>query len=288
MKCEKIAAVTPDQGDGPERWDEGTPTHRSATSGRPGQASWRVREGGRPEGGRSTRAGIALLQRLCGVLSKHCVGQMPQVLDLGGLEPGSRRFVEETLGEGEVSILSRGLEEARIQETALPGVWLLHIADAGGRALRHVIEVADVPGLVRATAFVGARISLSTLTVLPEGVMNAPAVLTELEARAAAWESGQPAHIVNLTLLPQTEEDLTFLGALLGRGPVSILTRGYGNCRITATELQYVWWVQHFSAEDRLILNTLEVTDVPVAALAAQEDIEDSRDRLGRKLSELG
>lgn len=234
-----------------------------------------------------TRAGLALLQRLGDVLSDHLVGQMPQVLDLAGLDRAGRQFVEETLGEGEVSILTRGLEEARIQETALPGVWLLQIVDAGGRVLRHVIEVADVPGLVRATAFVGAKTGVSRPSTLPEGVMNAPAVLTELEARAASWQNGQSAHVVNLTLLPQTEEDLAFLGSQLGRGPVTVLTRGYGNCRITATALHNVWWVQHFNAEDQLILNTLEITDVPVAALAAQEDIDDSRERLANILSEL-
>ena len=233
------------------------------------------------------RAGLAFLQRLGDVLSEHLAGQMPQVLDLAGLDRAGRQFVEETLGEGEVSILTRGLEEARIQETALAGVWRLQLVDAGGRVLRHVIEVADVPGLVRATAFVGAKTGVSSPSAVPEGVMNAPAVLTELEAQAASWQNGQSAHVVNLTLLPQTEEDLEFLGSQLGRGPVTVLTRGYGNCRITATALQNVWWVQHFSAEDQLILNTLEITDVPVAALAAQEDIDDSRERLADILSEL-
>jgi len=240
-----------------------------------------------PQGARNPRHGVAFLQSLYGVVSEHCAGQMPQVLDLGSLDPPSRRFVEQTLGEGEVSIYRHKPEEARIQESALAGVWLLHVADAAKRTLRHVVEVADVPGLVRTSAFAGARPELPGETELPDGVMNAPALLTELEAHARAWKNGQEGHVINLSLLPHTEQDQALLTSRLGQGQVTILTRGYGNCRMIATALRYVWWVQHFSADDKLILNTLEVTDVPVAALAAQEDIDDSRDRLAGILSEL-
>ena len=87
-------------------------------------------------------------------------------------------------------------------------------------------------------------------------------------------------HVINRTLLPQSEQDVAWLAEQLGRGPISMLPRGCGNCRITATGLRDVWWVQYFNTDDRLILNTLEVTDVPAAALAAQEDIDDSALRL--------
>ncbi len=80
--------------------------------------------------------------------------------------------------------------------------------------------------------------------------------------------------------MPHTPEDLAYLSAKLGPGPLTILSRGYGNCRISATGLRNCWWVQHFNSDDRLILNTLEVVDVPAAALAAREDIEDSAARL--------
>ena len=96
-----------------------------------------------------------------------------------------------------------------------------------------------------------------------------------------------PAHVVNLTLLPQSEQDLECLGDSLGRGPVSMLCRGYGNCRVTVTGLRDVWWVQYFNSDDKLILNTLEVTPVPAAVLAAQEDLDDSAERLREILAAL-
>ena len=67
---------------------------------------------------------------------------------------------------------------------------------------------------------------------------------------------------------------------VLGSGSATILSRGYGNCRITSTGTRRVWWVQYFSSQDAMILNTLEVTDVPAVACASQEDLEDSTERL--------
>jgi len=111
-------------------------------------------------------------------------------------------------------------------------------------------------------------------------VMNAPPLLAELNAKIAEYRPGGEAHTINLSLLPQTEQDLEFLAQRLGGGSVTILSRGYGNCRITATGTQYVWWVQYFNSEDTLILNTLEVSDVPSVACASPEDIADSCERL--------
>ena len=45
--------------------------------------------------------------------------------------------------------------------------------------------------------------------------------------------------------------------------------------------------MQFYNSDDKLILNTLEVTDVPAAALAAQEDIDDSAARLREILNAL-
>ncbi|MCU7925203.1 MAG: hydrogenase expression/formation protein [Candidatus Thiodiazotropha sp. (ex Dulcina madagascariensis)] len=88
------------------------------------------------------------------------------------------------------------------------------------------------------------------------------------------------AYVINLTLLPQTEQDLAFLIEHLGEGPLTILSRGYGNCRITSTAVDNVWWVQYFNSQDKNILNTLEIGGVPAVAAAASEDIQDSAQRL--------
>ncbi len=102
--------------------------------------------------------------------------------------------------------------------------------------------------------------------------------MTELDEKSREYTLGDEAHIVNLTLLPQSPEDLLLLGEELGEGPAIFLSRGYGSCRVTSTGLKNVWWVQYFNSEDKMILNTLEVVDVPIVTQASLEDIEDSHE----------
>ena len=115
---------------------------------------------------------------------------------------------------------------------------------------------------------------------LSPGVLNAPPLIAEISEWIEALDDDSEPHVINLTLLPQTEEDLGFLMKKLGEGRVTVLSRGYGNCRITSTATPGVWWVQYFNSQDRNILNTIEITDVPEVACAAQEDLEDSATRL--------
>ena len=86
--------------------------------------------------------------------------------------------------------------------------------------------------------------------------------------------------MINLTLFPLTPDDHPVLEQALPVGPVAIMSRGFGNCRITSTLARDVWRVQYFNSMNTLILNTIEVVDVPEVALAAAEDLADSRDRL--------
>jgi len=109
--------------------------------------------------------------------------------------------------------------------------------------------------------------------------MNSPSVLREIGARMRL-RRGARAHVVNLTLLPLTPDDHAVLEAALPAGPVALMSRGFGNCRITSTLARDVWRVQYFNSMSTLILNTIEVVDVPEVALAAVEDLADSRVRL--------
>lgn len=231
--------------------------------------------------------GIALLRRLNRVLAAYRVDDLPEVLDLSGLDAASLDMIEQTLGEGEVSIRFEGSDGLRVQETRLAGVWRVRSIGPHGMAERDQVEVASIPGVVRSLAFQQAAARAEIREPVPEGVLNAPPVLVELNDRSARWRRDGEPHVINLTLLPQTEEDLAYLDSALGQGPVTILSRGYGNCRITSTGLRNVWWVQHFNSQEHLILNTLEVVDVPTAALAAKEDIEDSAGRMAEILVAL-
>ena len=116
------------------------------------------------------------------------------------------------------------------------------------------------------------------------GVQNAPALLAELADKVKSYQAGNQGETINLTLLPLTEMDVMLLGERLGVGPLTILSRGYGNCRIGSTAKENVWWIKYYNSQDVLILNTIEIVDIPQVTCAAPEDIEDSYTRLNEIL----
>lgn len=205
-------------------------------------------------------------------------------IDLGGLAPDVVELVNQSLGHGEVSILVREPGACRIQETVFAGIWRVQELSPQGALLRDAIVAGAIPDIAQHSAVMGAASSVEA-PPLNDGIMNAPAVLNELLDRSRSYRLGQPAHVVNLSLLPMSPQDLDYLVEALGVGPVTMLSRGYGNCRITSTGLAHVWWVQYFNSMDQIILNTLEVVDVPEVAQAAEEDYADSIERLGEWLS---
>lgn len=207
-------------------------------------------------------------------------------LDLLELRPSVREVVTQSLGFGEVSAFTTAPEHWRVQETAFAGLWrVLRIGD-DGKTTVDCLETGAIP------AVLGEMMSWNGAALLPppdypDGTMNAPALVEEIRQQAAAWQPGQAPHVINLTLLPVSEADLDTLYGWLGHREVSLLSRGYGNCRITSTRLKKVWWVQYFNSMDTLILNSIEVIDMPEVALAAAEDFADSLERLREYLDLL-
>ena len=201
--------------------------------------------------------------------------------DLAHLDADDLASINQILGVGEVSVTIDMPGGAILaQESVLTGVWRVQRVDAAQTVLDDHIEIADVPHAVRTGSFPAQP---GTLDPGPEpmpGVQNAPALLSEIADKVAGYTPGAPSHVINLTLLPLTREDLIHLGSELGVGPATILSRGYGNCRVGATSVPNVWWVKYFNSQDALILNTIEIVDVPEVALAAPEDFADTADRL--------
>lgn len=227
----------------------------------------------------------ALLQSVLEAL-KNYVPAENQVFPTLGLDGNELAFINEILGEGEVSIIQQGDVQTQIQESVLAGVWRVQSFNKQGEAQNDFIEIGDIPRLVKEQTFVGAKKQLHfDEQNLPNGLMNALPLIAELNNQIADYSPDTLAHVINLSLLPQTPEDLQFLYETLGKGTVSILSRSYGTNRITSTLTDKVWWVQYFNSDDTLILNTLEVSDVPSVACAAMEDLADSAERLGEILN---
>ncbi len=216
---------------------------------------------------------------LSGALNDYRVGDAPQIADISELDAANRELVNQILGEGEVSLLYHDDDlDVRMQESVLAGIWRTFYVDDTGRISRDLIEVCDVPVLARRTPDATTLTNL-TRDCAPDDVMNALPILTELNDRAASWQPGGLPHVINLTLLPLSDGDKRFLDEVLGTGPVETLSRGYGDCKIASTAYPGIWWVRYTNSMGTEILNTLEITEIPVVACAAQEDLDDSRQR---------
>ena len=215
-------------------------------------------------------AALAFLTGLAEACDRVAAGGAPEQVPLSKLDAEARKVVADTLQDGEVAMKIRGIPAVRVQESVFAGVWTL--SGAGVDA----VEVAQVPAMALDRAFEPSR--PATTDRPGAGVVNAPALLSELEDHSA--QPGVDLHVINLSLLPHTEEDLAWLAARLGEGSTDILSRGYGNCRITATALPRCWHVQFYNSTDQLILDTYEIATMPAVALAAREDLSDSAERL--------
>jgi hydrogenase-1 operon protein HyaF len=119
---------------------------------------------------------------------------------------------------------------------------------------------------------------------------NALSILVELDALLERYRRDGTPGTITLSLLPLSDEEVEFVDARLGRGPVDILSRSYGKCQIISTNTRDVWWVRYYNSMSTLILNTIEVTRVPEVVCAAPEDLADSAQRLDEILNpyELG
>jgi hydrogenase-1 operon protein HyaF len=206
-------------------------------------------------------------------------GGEPPALDLVGLAPEALRVLNETLGEGEVAAIVDAHHDIRIQESVFSGVWREQHFDAAGALLHDYLLAAPIPPVVGAIAREQATPALRALDV-PVGAMNVQALISELQDAMNRSGPGTPAHVINLTLLPMSPEDSAHLDRTLDSGAVVILSRGFGNCRISSTAARNVWRVQYFNNMQTLILNTVEVVALPEVALAAREDLVESRGRL--------
>jgi hydrogenase-1 operon protein HyaF len=227
----------------------------------------------------------AAMQWLRQALRSYECGSEPLLANLSALDDESRELVNQVLGEGEVSVtFTDDGVAARTQESVLAGVWRTLYFDGEDRVACDLIEVADAPLAVRARREQDEPVDI-TPPDAARGVHNALPILVELESQLANYvENGQP-HSINLSLLPLSEDEVEFLDARLGRGPVDVLSRAYGKCQVISTRTPGIWWVRYYNAMGTLILNSLEVVAIPQVICAAAEDLRDSAVRLDEILA---
>lgn len=222
-----------------------------------------------------------LLPELAGALARQRADAAPCRFATDDLSAAERGLLADVLGEGEVTgiVALPDRRVAQIQESVMAGLWRVRVdGDATAPGLDY-IEVGAIPEVVARAAhdFTAAEIAVGEG---PDGAMNVMPVLAEIRERKAAHRPGGRSHVINFTLLPMNAADMAHLQATLGNGPIQLYSRGYGSCRVSATGARDVWSVQFFNAMDTTILDTLEIGDVPAAVRAADEDFQDSAERL--------
>ena len=219
------------------------------------------------------------MQWLTAALRGYGESDEPAMANLGGLDAESRELVNQILGEGEVSLTYHGPIRARTQESVLAGVWRTFYLDQDDNVSVDLLEVADVPHVVRIPNNNLRPVEVDGGDATAD-IMNALPILAELETHCEKYAEDGTPHSINLTLLPLSDADVEFLDDRLGRGPIDVLSRGYGKCQIISTQVANVWWVRYYNSMGTLILNTIEVVDVPQVLCAAAEDLADSAERL--------
>ncbi|QGM96805.1 hydrogenase expression/formation protein [Methylocystis parvus] len=222
----------------------------------------------------------SLLPRLAEALESQTAAAQCVLFDVTDFSADESELLSQVLGEGEVAgvaALTDGVV-AQVHESVMAGLWRVRFTDAAGALVADYLEVGAIPQAVRKAAELAAP-DLS-FGAAPQGAMNVMPVLAEIRERMTPVKSGEAPHIVNFSLLPMNDADMAFLQEMLGDGPVRLVSRGYGTCRVLATGARNVWSVQFYNAMDEIILDTLEIGDVPAAACAADEDFRDSAERL--------
>lgn len=233
------------------------------------------------------QAGMVWLPRLEAALSEYSVGGPSPTFNLKDATREELRFLGDMFGRGEINAVAMDGSEVRVEESAFPGLWRVQELCENGDVGADRLEVAGVPSVLSTRARAACvPMTIPERDAIPADVVNAPHIFAELLDRSRSFESSRRTHTVNLDLVPMGEAELGWLVQTLGEGPVVILSSGYGACRIRSTMLAGAWWVQYFNSSDALILNTLEITDVPAVACAADDDIAESAARL-RKLKEV-
>ncbi len=239
-----------------------------------------------PTVARAATAALAAMRWLHAATSGWTPGSANARFNAAALSASDLEVVDQILGEGEVAILIGSGQGLRIQESVFAGVWRIRSQRADGTIEDDVIEVGPMPQAALDTARRASSGEVPRREV-PEGAVGAGPILEEIAHRVSTRRPGDAAHVINLSLLPLTPADSAHLGWALSAGPVRILSRGYGSCRITSTVVRDTWWVQYVNGYGKPMVDSIEITEVPEVAAASAEDIADSALRIREALDWL-
>ncbi len=94
----------------------------------------------------------ALLMEVAVLLDRLIQHGEPGCIDLGGmpLSASCLTSLETKLGRGEITIQLAAAGQSEIHETSFAGIWWVRHEDEAGRVIALLLEVGEVPSIVRA------------------------------------------------------------------------------------------------------------------------------------------
>lgn len=109
-----------------------------------------------------------------------------------------------------------------------------------------------------------------------------PAILTELQTKLDALCKQGISDSIDLRSLPMFPGDYEQLKAALGYGEIQVRIDAMGPTEIHETSLPGIWWIRHNNSENENIAEFIEITTLPAILKTADEDIQQSGQRLQR------
>lgn len=102
----------------------------------------------------------------------------------------------------------------------------------------------------------------------------AQAVLNELADKLQEFADSGKQHVIDISSLPLTHSDKQELETLLGQGEVKITLSTIGESRVIETAYSGIWWIKHFTVDDKLISELIEITRIPEIIKSQPDDVK--------------
>lgn len=100
------------------------------------------------------------------------------------------------------------------------------------------------------------------------------ALLREVLQLLERLRDGDEPGAIDLRSMPMVPGDRQRLEEALGQGEIEATMNSGGTTRIRETGICGVWWITHYGADDEVVAEMLEVTQVPALLVSQREDLQ--------------
>jgi hydrogenase-1 operon protein HyaF len=113
------------------------------------------------------------------------------------------------------------------------------------------------------------------------------AILQELQTMLNTLVESGDENYVDIHGLPLLPGEMASLKQILGSGEVEATISALGPTHVTETSVPGIWWVTHRNANDEVISEFIEVTDLPEILKTQHHDLHEAPEKFRQRLDEL-